>query len=315
MGLSRIIRKEDGAPSTEAPDKLTEDFINSLGRVYTSEWQFHSEKAIKSALSAFKSAPRSEAGAKKVNASINKIMGQYGKSDEFQTDTEDMVTAYYGDNVALFIKDHSLYVEKASMSGPTAAVNFTQRDVKAVEVISNLTNQSAGKYFPDQVSGKTSEVVSDVVLDQGLTTKEAAVKLEEELRGALGVKDAASTVPTQYATNPQAYFEILTQNAAIQANSVGRMISMYEADVERYRVVAIIDKRTSQICIKLDGQEFDVSKGIKSIDMFLEVDNLNDLQNLMPFSKNDSVPKWAEEGLGFPPYHHKCRTTVIPVGI
>ena len=294
---------------------LSEEFEKSLTRVFTSEYLFHADKAIKSALSAFKRGGRTQATVKKVNTSIAKQMAPFGKDASFQSDTEDAIADYYGENVKRFIKDQKLYVEKASMEGPKAAVNFTQKDVKAIEVISNLSNQSAGKYFPDQVQGKTSEVVSDVILDKGLTNEEAALKLQRELEGALGTKEAAQVVPTHYSTNPQAYFSIVTNNAALQANSVGRMIAMSDAEVEKYRIVAIIDKRTSNICRKLDGKEFEVKKAMSAVEKFLDVENLNDLQNLMPFNNKDEVPKWANEGLGFPPFHMKCRTTVIAAGI
>ena len=121
-------------------------------------------------------------------------------------------------------------------------------------------------------------------------------------------------VPTRFATNPQNYFKIVSSNASVQATSVGRLVAMNDAGVEKYRIEAIIDKRTSNICRSLNGREFSVQKNMQSVVDFFAVSTLKDLENLMPFNNTDTVPKWADSGLGFPPYHQACRTTVIPTG-
>ena len=304
--MSRIIHKQD-----DAPTDFIEEFEESLTRTMSVEWIRLAEKAVEAGMGAY-SGQTSEAQAKRVERAVNEVMGQYGGAG-LQSTLNDQLAIFYEEVTTRFIKEFDLVkVEKAEVTD--VGISFSQKDIEAINATQRITAQSAGRYFPDKVQGKTSEVIRQVVLESGLPAEEAAIRLQAELEGALGVQEAAQTVPTRFAANPQAYFNIVARNSSVQATSTGRMISMADAGVEKYRVEAIIDKRTSNICVKLNGREFSVKKSMQAVDSFLEVSSLNDLENLMPFSKNDTVPKWAEEGLGFPPYHHSCRTTVVPTG-
>lgn len=73
--------------------------------------------------------------------------------------------------------------------------------------------------------------------------------------------------------------EAVVRTSIQHTSSVARMETL-EANsdiVEKYRIVATLDSRTSQICRSLDGQEFELGKG------------------------------------RLPPYHIRCRTTFVPV--
>jgi hypothetical protein len=303
LTLSALVnKKEDDAV------KFTQDFENSLSRLLDNEWQKLANRAVKAGVKKYKG-KNNKAQAKVIQAAVSAQMLKFGPGVD-QT-IEKQIKVFYQEVTKRFIEDYDLQQTKKAVMFDDK-ISFSLKDKKAIEVTQKVSVQSAGKYFPDHVSNLTSKVIEDVVLESGLSINEAAIKLEAELNGALGTK-AAQAVPSTFATNPQAYFSIVANNAAVQASNVGRVLAMADAGVEKYRVEAILDKRTSNICRKLHGREFAVSKAASAVDEFLKVDSVTGLQKLLPFSKEDTVPKWADEGMGFPPYHNKCRTSVIPI--
>lgn len=293
----------------DAPTEFIAGFEKGLSRLLTKEYDSTAEKAVKSAMKAYKG-NQTEAQAKAIESALDRSFKDFGK--DVSSEIGSMIEVFYKKQVSDFIDEHGLVVQKASRSGPGIEVDFSLQDEDAIEATERITVQSAGRYFPDQLSAKTSSVIRQIVLESGLPIEEAAEKLEQEIRGALGI-DFDAAIPSQFRSNPAAYFDIVANNASVQATNVGRMIAMADAGVEKFRVVAIIDRRTSAICRNLDGKEFAVSNGMSAVEGFLGVQSLEDLENIMGFSKNDSVPKWAGEGMGFPPYHHSCRSTVVPV--
>lgn len=307
--LARQIFKQD------APTAFAEAFETTLARTLAKEHVEAAEKAAKAAMKKYKG-KGTKAEAKSIMAAVNKQMASFG-SDALRSAVEDSLAVFYEEVTVKFIRQFDLEepIEKATgvRQGGVLQGSFTQTDKAAIEAIQKLTVQTAGTYYPEQLMSKTSEVVADVVLESGLPIEQAAVKLENEIRGALGAKEAANVVPARFATNPQEYFQIVASNASVQATSVGRIVSMSDAGIEKYRVSAVMDKRTSNICTNLNGREFSVQKTMGSVNDFIGLDSTAGLKSLMPFNKNDIVPKWADEGLGFPPYHMKCRTTVVPV--
>lgn len=301
--MSRLIHKAD------APTKFIADFEKSLTRTLLSEYNSIAERAVKAGLKAYKG-KSTKGQAKSVEKAVTKEMLKFG-SDSLNSTVEENMATFYEEVTVRFVKEHGLKLEKAAQ-GADLNIDFTLQDKEAIAATQRVTVQTAGRYFPDQLQGKTSEVIQRVVLESGLPIKEAAKVLEAEIRGALGVQ-AGDVIPTQFASNPQAYFEIVSANASVQATSLGRMIAMSDAGIEKYRVQAILDRRTSAICRGLDGKEFTVGGTMKGVERFFGVETLTDLENLLPFSNDGSTPGWASDGLGFPPYHHSCRTTVVPV--
>lgn len=293
----------------DAPTEFVADFEKGLSRLMLKEYDSVAEKAVTAAMKAYKG-NNSEAQVKAMEKALDRSFSKFG--DTISKELGSMIQVFYEKQATDFINEFDLVVQKASRPSPGIEVDFTLQDADAIAATERITVQSAGRYFPDQLSAKTSTVIRDVILERGLSGKEASKVLEQEIRGALGI-DFDEAVPSHFRSNPAAYFDIVANNASVQATNVGRMLAMADAGIEKYRVQAILDRRTSAICRSLDGKEFSVSNGMKAVEGFIGVQSLEDLENIMGFSKDDSIPKWAGEGIGFPPYHHSCRTTVVPV--
>jgi SPP1 gp7 family putative phage head morphogenesis protein len=237
-------------------------------------------------------------------------------------DIDSQIQDIYEGIVGGFLQRNDLLVQKAT-GRPTAAgiaLLLTKKDEDAIAAIQKLTTQTAGVNFPEEVLGKAALVVKEVVLDKGLPPADAARRLENEIAGVLGIADAA--VPSTFETNPEAYFEILANNAALMARNVGGLIAMENAKIQKYRISAILDRRTSAICRALDGRVFSVSAGMEMVNTVIGLDSAQELKETFPWSKwqsgkvgpdtpanNDKI---ATQGLGFPPYHGSCRSLVLP---
>lgn len=106
-------------------------------------------------------------------------------------------------------------------------------------------------------------------------------------------------------------------------NSSRLAVYGYTAEAEilgvgRYRITAVIDGRTSDICRLMDGKEFEVSAARHSIIQVLNAESIDEVKILQPWeSQNkaniDLLATLSEEelvarNLHIPPYHPYCRT-------
>ena len=301
--------------------RLIDKFNRSMTRVLNREWQGLIDRAIKAGIKEF-DGERSVNQVARITASVERVVNQF--SPKSRRIINKQIETIYETLIINFVKKFNIKVKKAVLSlGPRATIDFSLRDQKAIDAIGRLTNQTAGSLFPEQVMNKVAMSVSDVVFEQGLNIEEASRRLSAELSTALG-SDKIKVIPTRFQTNPQDYFDTLSNNASLLSNNVGSMVAMQEAGVEKYRVVIVEDKRTSNICRAMKNRVISVASGIKMVDKVLGFTNPRQLKSQFPWNSKRTAStigprtlsnnnKLAESGLGFPPYHGKCRSIVVPV--
>ena len=306
--MARVVHKAEGDAAKHS--KIVAAYEDSMTRVMLKEYQKVAESAVTKGLSVFNGRD-TEAQAKQIINVVSKEMSKFG-SDSMISTLEKQLEGLYEEVTGQFLKQFKIgtKVRKATFTAESE-INFNLQDKQAIESVQRLSAQTAGRYFPDHLQSKVSEVVRATILERGLPIKDAARILENELRGALGVID--EVVPSRFKNNPQQYFELVASNASVTSTSLSRLISMSDAGIDKFKITAIIDRRTSTICRGLDGKEFSVEKAMTGVEKFFGIENLDQLESSFGFSKDGSTPKWAAQGLGFPPYHHGCRTTVVPI--
>lgn len=85
-------------------------------------------------------------------------------------------------------------------------------------------------------------------------------------------------------------------------------------DMEFYQINAVLDGRTSDICMELNGKRFPVAPAYDFISRVLEMDDIEDIKAAAPWpSGADAVrglssSELMDAGWGLPPYHPYCRT-------
>lgn len=111
----------------------------------------------------------------------------------------------------------------------------------------------------------------------------------------------------------------------VSANIVGTRVASYgmlnEAKVQgytRYRIDAVLDDRTTDICREMDGRIFDVPTAFEKTKSVLGTSDVNAQIEQAPFLqigeiKNKSSASLQERGFDVPPFHFLCRSVVTLV--
>lgn len=145
--------------------------------------------------------------------------------------------------------------------------SFTEINDRAVKEIIN--HNWHGENFSERVWTNTEDVAKEVkgVLIKGELTGASVAEMSADVqkRFEVGAYKARRLIRTEY--------NYCTNQATLRGYKQNK--------VERYRYLAILDDRTSEICEEMDGEEFEVSA--------------------------------AAVGVNYPPLHPNCRSTTVPI--
>ena len=90
---------------------------------------------------------------------------------------------------------------------------------------------------------------------------------------------------------------------------------MEEAGIAEYEILAMGDERTCPICGEMNGKKFSVAQTREVIDKVLDIKDPEKFKEAMPWQteppKNKSESKLAEDGQSLPPFHGRCRCTLV----
>ena len=154
-------------------------------------------------------------------------------------------------------------------------------------------------------------------------TRDTRRRLDERITAASRFQKAGPIDPEKLAKdiNRQLRGEIL-RVVDVSSNVVGTRVAAYgmyyEArarGISRYRIDAIVDARTTDICRHMDGRTFTVEEAFTKTGKVLSTSDPTDLKKIAPFPELDQIGGLSNEELqlrGFdtPPFHFLCRTVV-----
>jgi hypothetical protein len=93
---------------------------------------------------------------------------------------------------------------------------------------------------------------------------------------------------------------------------------MEEAGFTEYEILAMMDERTCAICGEMNGRVFSVSETRKVINSVLDIQDPKAFKAAMPWqskpAKGMTNAKLCSSGQNLPPFHGRCRCTLIAVG-
>lgn len=189
---------------------------------------------------------------------------------------------------------------------------FGIADELAVDLINDWTHVFIGNHYNDEVSQLVIDEIIDIFRKEpALAVRDIAAKLEESLPGLIRQKG---------------YFDVVAGQVLNLTRSWSNMNFLSEAKIERYQVVAIIDGRTSQICRFMDGREFEVRKTLDKYGRYADADTIDDVKAVSPWATtiggqlavsgqlltpDMTGPELQAMGIDAPPYHGRCRSTVV----
>jgi SPP1 gp7 family putative phage head morphogenesis protein len=173
-------------------------------------------------------------------------------------------------------------------------------------------------------------------LERGLGRSDIASELETAARAAL-----IDRAPF--------YWEVVASAFVGQGRSFAQVSSYAEAGLQRYRIEAVLDERTTHICRYLHGKTFAVEDALRKFEQVERLEDPEAIKQVLPWVRErregerltltgagtaiaevtrsamgvrDDVgefrPTLAEAqlgdaGIGFPPFHGMCRSTTLAV--
>ncbi len=184
------------------------------------------------------------------------------------------------------------------------------------------------------VFGREARQVVASGLERGLGRVDIASELQAAARAAL-----IDRAPF--------YWEVVASAFVGQGRSFAQVSSYAEAGVQRYRIEAVLDERTTHICRFLHGKTFAVADALRKFELAERLEQPEDIKRLLPWVRerldggmlmltgagvaiaevtrsglgtHDDVGEFrprltdaqlGEAGLGFPPFHGLCRSTTL----
>jgi SPP1 gp7 family putative phage head morphogenesis protein len=118
--------------------------------------------------------------------------------------------------------------------------------------------------------GEQARAVVAAGLEQGLARDDIAANLERAARAAL-----VERAPF--------YWEVVASSFIGQGRSFAQMSSYAEAGIQRYRIEAVLDERTTHICRYLHGKTFAVADALRRFERIDQLEDPEDIKRAMPW--------------------------------
>jgi len=282
-------------------DKLMLEYY----RVLNNAWKAEIKDAARLAIQMLSDMPRAE----KLNKdSIDKLMGiintQLG--DDFAALVNEPTKAIIDRCVRLGLRD-------TQVQAPTKT-SIGLWGIEDQHLSSTIQKQQLfwiGNHFDADIRQNFADVLSKAI-EQGYTKEMLANTLKEQFN------DLANRSPH--------YWQGLAEHTALRIREFGRLQGYRKAKAKYYKLVVILDDRTSDICRALAAQDkvYPLNDALEVMDKLMALDtksnspdNARDyIKALVPWIKDDQIEYDSEmKPVGvsgahtpFPPFHWKCRT-------
>jgi len=348
--LSEVIEKASG-------DKGEAELIrieNGLTRFTALQWNRTATKAIKAAVGSFdtrSSNPVSKTDVRRILMHLDREFHQLQKKIEARTkkDIEKLFKKskkIFRDRFEVKPNEKSVFFDQRKIqvgsieklvASPIlkqgedlADLVFTSTDQATVANISRLHLIAAGEHFSNNHKATISNLINEGVFQRGMPKRQAGEFLRDELSKRLGGLDRAvpEALRRQGQRSANAYFEGLSVTSVTRARNFGNINLMDEVGVLQVVWASIIDNRTSEICLDMNGRVFtlemvkaqqraildeETSEGIK--EKFGWRKNLSEfgLRAGERLSSIEAAQLLADSGVPIvPPAHFRCRSELQP---
>lgn len=202
--------------------------------------------------------------------------------------------------------------------------SFALRNDRAVSALS----ESSSIFFKEEYERRASRFRrrSQDILARGTAEGQGTREIARALRTEFNDTAIAET-----------YWETVAANHTNRARAFAALASYEEAGVSQYEVVAVMDERTTEVCRMMNGTILSVPSALDQLERLEAAEDLEEVKTqAAPFLRVDgdrivtaagqqiasrSGDAWSKatpsemnaSGIHAPPYHHRCRTTIVPV--
>ena len=191
--------------------------------------------------------------------------------------------------------------KKLSLQGVSIGIAFDRVDMQAIESMRNNFYWMRSE-FNEKFQSRLMDITQKV-FEGEIPRAQMAAKLKEEFSQELKMD--------------MSYFEGVSDHIISQSQNIARVNQARKYDAPFYKVVAIMDSKTSDICRSMNGR-------------VIPAEHLERQANAITAAKSMAAKKaaaaWRNEpylgrsdkmdaSFGLPPYHFRCRTEVVPVWV
>lgn len=181
-------------------------------------------------------------------------------------------------------------------------LSFDVKDKGAVKILSKQNLFWIGEYYGENLKTKFDEI-TEGYFNSDKTIKEIAEDFKQEF---------------QDLTNQgERYFYDLAEHQTNTVRELGKVNGFVTAGIEFYEIRAVMDDRTSDVCKRMNGVVFPVSRAIEYRDNILSLKDPEEIKKASPWLTPSQVQELPAEnenlppGLSVPPYHFRCRTLIV----
>lgn len=206
-------------------------------------------------------------------------------------------------SMGLSINPNNLEEIYAVLAGKNIAVNivFDEIDIRAINAMRN-NFYWVGKEFNKDFTDRLKDII------------------ESAFRGEVARSELAQRLKDEFASELKQsvrYFEGVSDHIISQNQNISTVNQARKYGVKYYKVVAVMDSRTSAICRSMNGRL------IPAEHIERQCDNI---MNAKDMASKKAAATWAKEpyngrsdkmdsNFGMPPYHFKCRTEIVPAWV
>lgn len=206
-------------------------------------------------------------------------------------------------SMGLSINPNNLEEIYAVLAGKNIAVNivFDEIDIRAINAMRN-NFYWVGKEFNKDFTDRLKDII------------------ESAFRGEVARSELAGRLKDEFASELKQsvkYFEGVSDHIISQNQNISTVNQARKYGVKYYKVVAVMDSRTSAICRSMNGRL------IPAEHIERQCDNI---MNAKDMASKKAAATWAKEpyngrsdkmdsNFGMPPYHFKCRTEIVPAWV
>ncbi|WP_141089845.1 hypothetical protein [Campylobacter concisus] len=206
-------------------------------------------------------------------------------------------------SMGLNIKPNNLEEIYAVLAGKNIAVNivFDEIDIRAINAMRN-NFYWVGKEFNKDFSDRLKDIIESAFRGE-VARSELAGRLKEEFASEL--KQSVR------------YFEGVSDHIISQNQNISTVNQARKYGVKYYKVVAVMDSRTSAICRSMNGRLIPAEHIERQCDNIMNAKDMASKKAAATWAKapyNGRSDK-MDSNFGMPPYHFRCRTEIVPAWV
>ena len=206
-------------------------------------------------------------------------------------------------SMGLSINPNNLEEIYAVLAGKNIAVNivFDEIDIRAINAMRN-NFYWVGKEFNKDFTDRLKDII------------------ESAFRGEVARSELAQRLKDEFASELKQsvrYFEGVSDHIISQNQNISIVNQARKYGVKYYKVVAVMDSRTSAICRSMNGRLIPAEHIERQCDNIMNAKDMASKKAAATWAKapyNGRSDK-MDSNFGMPPYHFRCRTEIVPAWV